>query len=244
MKVIYFCLSIFLSLTTLSQAQKNILLKSPKYANDIYFVPIVKATQESLKGYGVIVEKSDFDSFQVPIVTWPAPGWRAVQNGTGNQAGTVEGDFDMLWKDNKIYAKNHAVKAEYLTGWAVHPEVLDHYPVMSKDQRFYVLTHEINYHPDGGQLFMPKENQPFVALLGLPGDDICPEHFQAFYFDGSFGFCIYPGVWHQPLFPIEDKMTFKDKQGKVHACIYADFLKEFGYYLAVPLFDPEKVTSN
>lgn len=205
----------------------------------LHFVEIIKATPETVAGYGVLVKPEDFSTFQVPIVTWPQPGKRPIQEGTGNQGGTTQGDFTMEWHGNKLYATNHAVNGAYLTGWATHPDYADNLPVVLGADRRYVLTHEINYHPDGGQLFMPKDGKPFVALLGLPGEDITPDHFKAFYFDGSCGICIHPGIWHQPPFSIEDTMTLLDRQGKVHACIYANFIEEFGCYLAVPLFDPQ-----
>jgi hypothetical protein len=34
---------------------------------------------------------------------------------------------------------------------------------------------------DGGQVFFPRDKDPFIALLALPGDDIKPENFVAFY---------------------------------------------------------------
>jgi len=74
------------------------------------------------------------------------------------------------------------------------------------------------------------------------GDAIRPEHFRAFYFDGSVGFHIAPGVWHyspyiQPATGSGDKaeMTFSNKQGSVFACVGADTVNEFGVYLKVPL---------
>lgn len=207
----------------------------------IHYVEIIKATPKTVAEYGVLVNPEDFATFQVPIVTWPQPGKRPIQEGTGNQGGTTEGDFTMEWRGNKLYANNHAVNGSYLTGWATFPDDADSLPVIARADRRYLLTHEINYHPDGGQLFMPKDGKPFVALLGLPGEDISPEHFKAFYFDGSCGVCIHPGVWHQPPFSVEDSMTLLDRQGKVHACIYANFIEEFGCYLAVPLFDPEQL---
>jgi hypothetical protein len=40
------------------------------------------------------------------------------------------------------------------------------------DNRTHVLVREANYHPDGGQVFFPRDKDPFIALLALPGDDI------------------------------------------------------------------------
>jgi len=45
-------------------------------------------------------------------------------------------------------------------------------------------------------------------------------------------------VWHQPVFPLQDRAWFDDKQGRVHACVAVDFVSEFGCYLEVPLVAP------
>ena len=85
---------------------------------------------------------------------------------------------------------------------------------------------------------MPRQRAPFVALLARPSDDITPADFVAFWFDGSTGIHIDPGVWHQPLFPAGPSLDFDDKQGRVHACIAVDFVREFGVYIEVPLTRP------
>ena len=53
------------------------------------------ATDANLAGYGYLV--SDPSTVEVEIVTWPTAGWRPVDEGTGNEAGTTEGDFDFWW---------------------------------------------------------------------------------------------------------------------------------------------------
>jgi len=45
-------------------------------------VPIVRATPETLAGFGRLVP--DFNSEQVTRVTWPKAGWRKIAPGTGN----------------------------------------------------------------------------------------------------------------------------------------------------------------
>ena len=94
---------------------------------------------------------------------------------------------------------------------------------------------ELSYHPDGGQVFFPENNKPFVAVLALPGDDIKPEDVKAFYFDGSCGFQIKADVWHTALLPLTDDADFKTKQGKVHGVVVFDSVKEYGKYLQIPL---------
>ncbi len=60
----------------------------------------------------------------------------------------------------------------------------------------------------------------------------------AFACDGRAGLHVDPGVWHQPVFPLADRATFDDLQGRVHACVSCSFVAEFGLYLAVPLREP------
>ena len=191
-----------------------------------HLVPLKIATEDNIKQYGRFV--TSFEEEEVWIATWPQQGWRPICPGTGNQGGIVEGDFLFQWEDDFLKARNKAVGRAYVTG---------RLPVdVTSSRRSHVLVRDLNYHPDGGQVFFPEDGKPFVALLALPGDDIKLEHFEAFYFDGSFGLQIKPGVWHQSPYPLEDSASFKNKQGRVHACVEVDTAVEFGRYLKVPLF--------
>jgi ureidoglycolate lyase len=189
------------------------------------------ATAETLAGYGHRV--TDFAAGAVTIVTWPQPGWRPIVAGTGNEGGIVEDSFEMVRRGEVQHAVNHAVGRSYVTGWFTDPATASEAREPSDTSR--ILTHEANYHPDGGQIFFPRHGAPFVALLARPGDDVTPDDFVAFHCDGSFGIHIDPGVWHQPVFPVGERAAFDDKQGRVHACIAVDFVSEFGCYLEVPL---------
>jgi len=197
----------------------------------IHAVPLVVATAETLSGYGSVV--TDFAAGAVTIVTWPQPGRRPVVAGTGNEGGIVEDSFEMVRRGEIQHAVNHAVGRSYVTGWFADPAVASEAREPSDTSR--ILTHEANYHPDGGQIFFPCDGTPFVALLARPGDDVTPDDFVAFHCDGSFGIHIDPGTWHQPMFPVGERAHFEDKQGRVHACIAVDFVSEFGCYLEVPL---------
>jgi ureidoglycolate lyase len=199
-------------------------------------VPQVAATQENLRGYGHIV--NDFARGSVTIVTWPQPSWRPIVPGTGNEGGVVEDSFEMQRRGEIQHAVNRAVGRSYVTGWFSDPAIASSDRQASDTSRIY--THEANYHPDGGQIFCPRDGRAFVALLAKSGDDVTPEDFVAFYCDGSFGIHIDPGVWHQPVFPLDPTAIFDDKQGRVHACVAIDFVSEFGCYLEVPLARPDR----
>lgn len=194
-------------------------------------VKLVRADDVTLAGYGHRV--GDFATGRVTIVTWPQPGWRKIVEGTGNEGGVVEDTFEMVRRGEVQHAVNRAVGRSYITGWFADPASASE--GREPKDRTRIFTHEANYHPDGGQIFFPRDHAAFVALLAKPGDDVTPDDFVAFYCDGSFGIHIDPGVWHQPVFPVADRAVFDDRQGRVHACIAVDFPREFGCYLEVPL---------
>lgn len=203
----------------------------------VFDVPLLQATADTLGGYGHPV--FSFADAEVDIVTWPASGWRPIDAGTGRGAIT-EGAFNVYREGDIMFGENHAVNGRYITGWFGDPAYAQRNERRTDptDPRKSILTAEANYHPDSGQIFYPRQPKPFVALLALPGDDVTPDHFRAFYFDGRFGIHINAGVWHQPLYPVHDMITFDDKQGQVHACVSCDFLGEFGGYVNVPLYAP------
>jgi len=198
---------------------------------DIVEIELIEATPETLTGYGELVD--DPQEHAVEICVWPRPGWRPIDPGTGNEGGTTEGTFHFWWDEYGVYrGANEAVNDRYVLGFSQpngEPET------SRVGLRTAVYLWHANYHPDGGQLFYPRERCPFVAPLALPGEDVRPEDFKAFYFDGSSGLYIHPNVWHEAMFLVEGQGEFFDKQGKVHARISIDFRQEFKCLLKAPL---------
>ena len=198
-------------------------------------IPLIEATNESLKGYGYLINK--YENSDIEIVTWPKQGWREIDKGTGNEGGATQGYFDTWWNGSVLYGQNNAVQhnseyeedGKYILGYSTHPDSFVKNQDYKHPNEIYIW--HVNYHPDGGQLFFPSKHKAFISPLALPGDDIKPEDFKAFYFDGSKGLYIHPNIWHEGVFSIEEKSSFMGRQGKVHARVSIDLKKEFNKYL-------------
>ena len=162
-------------------------------------VPLVEATEESLKGYGVIVH--DPEDFTVQkrtfeIVPWPTQGRRKLDPGTGDEAGTTEGNFDLEWVGDYYYGKNLAVSTTnntYLDGLGAVPEHASHTEATATEDEIFLWMSD--YHPDGAQLFWTDKKIPFVVSLGKAsyGDDITPQDMRAFYVPAGKGVYFHPG---------------------------------------------------
>jgi ureidoglycolate lyase len=192
---------------------------------------LVKASEASLAGYGCLVE--DPEGFPIEIARWPASGWRPVDANSGDQGGVAEGIFEFWWQGETLYARNNAVGDSYVFAWSRWPEeAKTDGPAAPREE---ALIWRANYHPDGGQLFFPRNGESFLVPLALPGDDVRPENFVAFWCDGSAGLYIHPNIWHGAVVPFADHAELLDRQGRVHARVSVDFAKEFGCYLSVPM---------
>ena len=238
----------------------------------VFDVPLVRATAENLRGFGRPVR--DFSTDKVDIVPWPAAGWRALVPGTGDEGGVVEDVFrNELDASGRVQLSvNVGLNRRYIIGWfgddpaeaahasaaaaaapgaaaagtiAATPGAAAAGTAAAVDRSF-ILTHEANYHPDGGQIIASRDGAPVVLLLAPKGDDVSAASFRAFFvdpaFDGTVGVHIDAGTWHQPAFPVHEgagaggaSPTLDNRQGKVHACVACDFVREFGGYLRVPL---------
>lgn len=215
----------------MNNAPQYIFEASEKPTRPLHSVPLVIATEETVKEYGYLVK--DPDGFDIEIVKWPAQGWRGIDDGTGDEGGYVEGIFHGTWDGDILMGRNEAVNGEYVLGWSCDPQsATKGQATASRDK---VLLWHMNYHPDGGQLFYPIDNKPFVVPVALPGDDLTLDKIIAFWCDGSQGLYIHPNIWHEGIFPVHDNQRFLDRQGRVHARVSCDIGEEFGVYLSVPL---------
>jgi ureidoglycolate lyase/seryl-tRNA synthetase len=190
--------------------------------------PLVVATAANLRGYGRLVD--DPEAAAIQIVRWPAAGTRPVDPDCGDEGGVTEGEFACQWRDGRLQGTNAAVGGAYVLGVASRPDALDG----GGPGRFVLLWHA-NYHPDGGPMFFPRRREPFVVPMALPGDDVRPESFVNFWFDGTQGLYLHPGVWHEGVFPCGAQGSFLDRQGAVHARVSCEFPREFGCLLSCAL---------
>jgi ureidoglycolate lyase/seryl-tRNA synthetase len=204
---------------------------SDKPSLPLHPVPLVIASADTVEPFGCLVDEAD--GCEVEIVRWPARGWRPVDDGTGDEGGTVEGIFTCRWTANVLRATNAAVAGDYVLGWSGDPQSTG--AIAPTAARASVTLWHLNYHPDGGQLFMPLEPAPFVVPVASPGDDISPDDVVALWCDGSRGLYIHPDIWHDGVFPSSQEQRFLTRQGRVHARVSCDFGEEFGCYLSVPL---------
>ena len=216
-----------------------------KDAVKVFTVPCILATAASLAQHRVGRPVTDFQTTVCDITPWPVAGRRPLAPDTGCGGGVVEDVFTLQRQGGIQFATNVGLGRRYVTGWYGEDPAaaqLDEEPP-STDLSF-ILTHEANYHPDGGQIFSSRDGQPFVLLLAPPGDDITPESFVAFFVDpgtGIVGVHADAGVWHQPAFPAANiagtapQQTLDNRQGRVHACVSVSFVEEFGGYMRVPL---------
>lgn len=196
--------------------------------------PLVRATHSSLEGYGRLVD--DPRECAIEIVRWPAAGRRPVDRGTGDQGGIARGAFEFWWDGDVMFARNTAVNDEYLLGWSRNPGEAQRGTATAPRDR--LLLWHANYHPDGGQLFFPRNGESFVTALALPGDDVTPQDFVTFHVDGGHGLYLHPNVWHEAVFPLVTPARFDDQQGRVHARVSVNFAEEFGVFLAMPMRAP------
>lgn len=189
-------------------------------------MPVVEASSTTLQGYGSLV--SDPEDCRIEIVRWPAQGTRPIDADTGDQGGTTQGVFTSEWRGDILYGRNEAVDGHYVLAYACPPEVAD---TGHRNAPGRMLLWHANYHPDGGQLFFPIDRAPFYVPLALAGDDVRPQRFVCFRFDGSQGLYIHPNIWHEGVFTLCGTQRFFDRQGAVHARVSVDFAREFGCLL-------------
>jgi hypothetical protein len=193
-------------------------------------MPVVRATPTTLADFGELID--DPAAVEIEIVRWPSAGHRPVDTDTGTGGGLKQGIFESAWDGDVLYGRNSAVGGHYVLAYATEPALAQ--TGHARPPARMLLWHA-NYHPDGGQLFHPLERRPFYVPLARPGDDVRPEDFICFAFDGAQGLYIHPNIWHEGVFALDGRLSFTDRQGAVHARVSVDFAREFGCLLEAPI---------
>ena len=84
----------------------------------VHTTPLIVARDESLKGYGCLVETPT--TFPIEIVRWPAQGWRPVDNDSGRPGRRHRGPVRILVEGRDALRAQHrgrrlvAVRLEHL----------------------------------------------------------------------------------------------------------------------------------
>jgi ureidoglycolate lyase/seryl-tRNA synthetase len=71
--------------------------------------------------------------------------------------------------------------------------------------------------------------------LALAGDDVTPDDFICFRFDGRHGLYIHPGVWHEGVFGYAGTQRFFDSKAPSMRACRSIFRASFGCLLEAPL---------
>ena len=237
-------------MTTATEAQKeHRVIDRETYLNppvptgvDLTHVPLVEATNESLKEFGCIFEDPDeftVENGRFEIVPWPQPGWRALDPGTGVEGGTTEGGFRLFWENGHLMGENLALATkanQYLLAFGSIPGHDQSPDEVGK----FVHVWFSDYHADGGQLFFSTDSPIVANLAPAVGDDVKPSDFTAFYCAAGTGLYIHPGVWHNAVYVTSENgpATIFGRQGRVHPRVSVRWADEFNTVLRVPLTLP------
>ena len=186
-------------------------------------MPLIVATDESVQGYGALVEHPDDIEIEIVLADRVA----AVDEDSGDEAGWVKAHSTVNGKD-VLFGRNDAVSG---TMWAGRPPPRLLAPIGRRSVANGVVAPELPPAPD-----VVFRNESFVVPVALPGDDLAVE--QVITFGVMAAGALYPGIWHDGIFPVSDHQRFLDRQGRVHARVSCDLASEFGHYLCVPLTAP------
>jgi hypothetical protein len=83
----------------LDQLNSNVPPESPWHE-----VEVIKVTPENLEGYGKLAEPDKYKDYPMEIVPWPKPECRPIDEGNGNEAGTVSGNSTFYWEGDVFKA--------------------------------------------------------------------------------------------------------------------------------------------
>ena len=106
----------------------------------------------------------------------------------------------------------------YLDGLGAPPEKASASSGSADPDSIYLWMSD--YHPDGAQLFFPREPIPFIVCLGpaSTGDDVTPQDMRAFYVPAGKGVYFHPGTWHNGVYTAKEvRVLCEERKTRVGA---------------------------
>ena len=164
----------------------------------------------------------------IEIVRWPAQGWRAVDEDSGDEGGTTQGVFVSQWRGDVLYGRNEAVDGHYVLAYAGEPSRADESHDRVPER---MLLWHCNYHPDGGQLFFPLERSRSTCRSRCRATTCSPSSSYAFASTAGAACTSIPACGTRACSLRSGTQRFFDQQGAVHARVSIDFAREFGCLL-------------
>jgi ureidoglycolate hydrolase len=171
-------------------------------------IECIEANPIVLKELGEMILPSEFDNKKLTF--------NEVKDASTNrpmvitQKETIE-TFHVCQYKGYILSQNHTIKSNIYT--VAKLDNINPY-------KFYIR--EVYYHPECSKIIMSKNEDPFILVLGKT-----PRSLKAYIFNGSSGFSIFPGIWHQsPIIHYTGKVEFLHKQGDSRISVIYDSMKE------------------
>lgn len=222
----------------------------------------LSASPAQFKGYGRYINDTNNppEIEQIPYVDPDSRSWRLPDPNTGINRATISGDFNAYYNphNKSVEALNLAVKSKQLEN-AFYTIAWDDERVADSETA-YVRVVEFNNHKDAGQQFLLKKGDGALFLLGrtpigtnpkdlsswlVHADNIDPLiDMVLFYLPKDEAIEVAPGVYHQPLYPIDkqNEVVAKSIQGSIHNCTSCYFVNEMGADVSFPLGKPTLLT--
>jgi hypothetical protein len=188
-------------------------------------VPLVRATSDSIDGYGEIARTKDH---RIEIVPWPLKGHRKLDAGTGIEGGTTEGVFACEWRNNQLLGRNGpsaaTMSSVFASGGAggsrcrwratacccgMATTIRRRSALLADEGKPSSCRRQAGRRPESRGLHRP--------VVGRQLRHLHPS-----------------GIWHEGVFPVTASGRFFDKQAKVHARVSCD-RQQLGVLLNVPL---------
>ncbi|MFH4981937.1 hypothetical protein AB6A40_008646 [Gnathostoma spinigerum] len=165
---------------------------------ELYRIPIVIATNESLEGYGLLTELSEKDTDDIIKSEWPSQFGRKPEGGDSGEI------------TNENFVISHNINGAFCAQ--------DKQIARKCGKRSYAILDDLRARLDGEVVYYRTVESAFIiVMMHLHSDEDGDESPKiiSFLFDGHNGVKIYPQIAHSLPFPTEGNGTFILKSRKV-----------------------------